>query len=88
MSSNLWELTLERLRPQIDADEYRRWFLPSTYASDSGDQITVWVPTETDRRHLQTHYQEIVQRAFTALGRGDTLVRFVVAGVGDEDDIE
>ena len=86
--SNLWELALERLRPQIDDAEYRRWFLPASYAADSGDRITIWVPTETDRRHLQTHYQERIDRALQAIDRPEVHIRFVVAGYGEDEELE
>jgi chromosomal replication initiation ATPase DnaA len=86
MPANLWSQVLERLQTELDSDEFRRWFLPTAYASDSGDQITVWVPTETDRRHLTRSYEDAVYRAIEALGRSGTHVRFVVSGIGDEDD--
>jgi len=86
MSSLLWEQVLQQLQSQTDPDEYRRWLAPTSYASDSGDLISVWVPTETDRRHLQTHYQDAIERAFRTLGRRETRVRFLVSGVGDEDE--
>jgi chromosomal replication initiation ATPase DnaA len=86
MSANLWSQVLERLQAELDSEEFRRWLLPTAYASDSGDQITVWVPTETDRRHLTKSYEDAVYRAIEALGRSGTHVRFVVSGVGDEDD--
>ncbi len=86
MSSNVWELVLQRLRLQTDPEEFRRWLAPTSYASDSGDQVTVWVATDTDRRHLQTHYQDAIERVLAGFGRRDARVRFVVAGVGDEDD--
>ncbi len=60
---------------------------PPAYASDSGDQITVWVPSEAIRRHIDTHYQEAIRRALQALGRTNTHVRMVVSGM-DEDDEE
>ena len=86
MADNVWELALQRLRSQIEPEEYRRWLLGTAYASDSGDLITVWVPAETDRRHLITHYQDVIDRAIQSLGRRDTRVRFVVAGLGEDED--
>jgi chromosomal replication initiation ATPase DnaA len=88
MSANPWDLVLQRLRAELNEEEYRRWLAPTAYASDSGDQITVWVPTETDRRHLTTHYSEQIGRAVEAIGRFDTRVRFVVSGFDDDDDDE
>jgi chromosomal replication initiation ATPase DnaA len=86
MPATLWDQVLERLQTELDSEEFRRWFLPTAYASDSGDQITVWVPTEADRRHLTRTYADAIYRAIDALGRSSTHVRFVVSGVGEADD--
>ena len=85
-SSNLWERVLDRLRAEIDAEDFRRWFSGTVYASDSGDQITVWVDSEPNRRHILTHFQLNLDRALAALERADIEIRFVVAGYGDEED--
>ena len=67
-------------------DDFRRWFGATAYASDSGDQITVWVPSEAVRRHIVSHFQDDLDRALAALGRGDTMLRLVVAGMDDDDE--
>jgi chromosomal replication initiation ATPase DnaA len=83
---NGWTLILERLQGELDGQEFQRWFGATAYASDSGDQITVWVPSESIRRHIVTHYHEPIHRALLTLGRPYTDVRLIVAGVGDEDE--
>jgi chromosomal replication initiation ATPase DnaA len=88
MSDNVWEGVLTRLRAELDPDDFRRWFSETVYASDSGDQVTVWVHSEPDRRHIVLNYQSQLDRALAALGRADTDIRFVVAGYGDEDEDE
>jgi chromosomal replication initiation ATPase DnaA len=82
-----WEQILRDVRTRLPEEDFRRWFGATAYASDSGDQITVWVPSEAIRRHIQNHYYETVQQAVDALGRMNTTVRFVVGGT-DEDDEE
>ena len=86
MSSNIWERVLDQLRDEIDAEEFRRWFADTAYASDSGDQISVWIHSEANRRHIELHYQHLLDRALTALDRPDTDVRFIVTGYGEEED--
>jgi chromosomal replication initiation ATPase DnaA len=86
MSSNLWDQILDRLHAELDSDEYRRWFAPTAYASDSGDQVTVWVHSESARRHILSHFQHSLDRALVALDRPDTEIRFVVAGYSEEED--
>jgi chromosomal replication initiation ATPase DnaA len=83
---NVWDEVLARVRATVDAEDFRRWFDSTAYASDAGDQITVWVPTEVIRRHLMTHFQDRIDLALNAVGRSDTVVRFVVAGVSDDGD--
>jgi len=56
MSENVWQGVLDRLRTALDPEEFRRWFEGTAYASDSGDQITVWVHSESVRRHILVHY--------------------------------
>ena len=88
MGSNPWNAVLAYVRQHIDDEAYRRWFGATAYASDSGDQITVWVASEAIRRHLTSHYEHEITAALQAVGRYDTHVRFLVAGFGDEDEDE
>ena len=84
----VWDDVLARLRADVDAEDFRRWFGSTAYASDSGDQITVWVASEAIRRHLTSHYEQEITAALEGVGRHDTHVRFLVAGFGDEDEDE
>lgn len=82
---NLWQRVLNRIQTEVDPEEFRRWFGPTTYASDSGDLITVWVPTEAIHRHLMTHYAGKLDRTLRGL-RPHCSIRFVVTGVAEDDD--
>jgi chromosomal replication initiation ATPase DnaA len=81
-----WDDVLTHIRVTVEPEDFRRWFASTAYASDSGDQITVWVASEAIRRHLTSHYDDEIAAALQAVGRHDTHVRFLVAGFGDEDD--
>ncbi|OFW19641.1 MAG: hypothetical protein A3H97_18635 [Acidobacteria bacterium RIFCSPLOWO2_02_FULL_65_29] len=85
---NSWELVLEKVRAELDAEDFRRWFGSTSYAGDSGDQINVWIGSEAIRRHIETHYRDEIDRALVALNRSDTMIRFIVAGFGDEEEEE
>ena len=85
---NIWTDILERLRAELDSEEYRRWFLASSYASDSGDIISVWVPSTADGRHILQTYGDRLQRALAALGRQDTSLRFIATGYTDDEEDE
>ena len=86
MSSNAWTAILQRLRSRMEEEDFRRWFGATAYASDSGDQITVWVPSEPIRRHIERNYREAIAQALRSLDRPNAHVRLVVAGVSDDDD--
>jgi chromosomal replication initiation ATPase DnaA len=82
----VWDQVLEVLQADMPEEDFRRWFGTTAYASDSGDQITVWVSSEAIRRHLVAHYEDRIDDAIAALGRAHTHVRMVVAGYEDEDE--
>ncbi len=85
---NIWTDILDRVRAEIGEEDYRRWFSNSSYASDSGDVITVWVPTAVDGRQIHQNFSDRLNRILSALGRTDTTVRFVATGYTDEEDDE
>ena len=76
---------LEHLRAGMPSEDFSRWFGATAYASDSGDQITVWVPSEAIRRHLDNQYRDAIDRAISAAGRSHTTVRLVVSGFEDDE---
>jgi chromosomal replication initiation ATPase DnaA len=86
MSESVWALVLERLRATIDPDEFRRWFSASSQASDSGDQLTIWVTSTADVRHISLHYLDRIEHELEALERVNLTVRFVAVGYEDDDD--
>ncbi len=82
----LWDQVLDQLRGDLIPDELRRWFGESMQAGDTGDQVTIWVPSEPVRRHILTHYQDLIDRALRDLGRQNVEIRFVSTGVADGED--
>ena len=83
-----WDEILTYMRAALDAEEFRRWFGATGYASDVGDQITVWVPSEAIRRHLTHHFDHEIHQALKEMGRVATIVRFIVAGYDDDEEDE
>jgi chromosomal replication initiation ATPase DnaA len=82
----IWDEILTRMRTRMPEEDFRRWFGATAYASDHGNQVTVWVPTEAIRRHIMSHYDEELRSALGALGRTYTTMRFVVGGSGDDEE--
>jgi chromosomal replication initiation ATPase DnaA len=85
-SDRAWDAILEHLRSTIEEGEFRRWFSSSMQASDSGDQITVWVPTVNDGRFITSHYLDEITRALERLNRFNVVVRFVATGSAEDDE--
>jgi len=85
-SSNPWKDMSAHLRAAMSDEDFRRWFAASAYASDSGDQITVWVPSESVRRHIQLHFRGLIDQTLDAIGRSGTQVRFLVAGMEEDEE--
>lgn len=81
-----WDGVLAHLQNTIDHDEYRRWFASSMQASDSGDQITVWIPTANEGRYITAHYLDEITRQLERMGRFNVTVRFVATGSDEDDD--
>ena len=81
----IWDELLDQLRAGMAEDDFRRWFGGTAYASDSGDQITVWVPSEGVRRHISQNYLDRIERLLDSMGRPATNVRLVVGGIEEED---
>jgi len=88
MSGTVWGQILEKLRAVIDPDEYRRWLSASSQASDSGDQITIWVQSSADARHISVNYLDRIYRALEELDRVNVTVRFVATGYEEDEDEE
>lgn len=85
-ASNPWKDITAHLRASMSDEDFRRWIGPTAYASDSGDQITVWVPSESLRRHIQLHLRGLIERALDAIGRSGSQVRFLVAGMEEDEE--
>jgi chromosomal replication initiation ATPase DnaA len=86
MSEKVWTTILLRLRATIEPDEYRRWFAASSQASDSGDQLTIWIPSAAEGRHISVHYLDRITRELKELGRTGVALRFIATGYGEEED--
>ena len=84
--SNPWTAILDVLRPTCSEEDFRRWFGATSYASDSGDQMTVWVPSEGIRRHIERTTRIGSAKRDDAIGRGDTRACASSSAVDDEDE--
>jgi len=60
----------------------------SSQASDSGDQLTIWVTTSAEARHISVNYLDRIYRALEEMDRVNVTVRFVATGYEDDEDEE
>ena len=86
--ANVWTQVLDGTRADLDPEESRRWLSTSSYASDWGDLITVWVPSAVEGRHITQNYLDRIKRELVRLNRPDTLVRFVATGFAEDEEEE
>jgi len=59
---------------------------PPRRASDSGDQLTIWVPSSTDARHISVNYLDRIYRVLEEMDRINVSIRFVATGYEDDED--
>ena len=85
---NTWEEVLGRVRPLVPEEDFRRWFEATAYASDSGEQLTIWVHTQAIRQHLTQHFQDLIEAVLSEMDRTGTRIRFVVSGLSEDEDEE
>ena len=83
---NAWDEVLSGVRPRVAEEDFRRWFEATSYASDSGEQLTVWVYTHAIRQHLTQHFQDLIEDVLNEMDRGGTRIRFVVSGLSEDED--
>ncbi len=86
--ANIWTTILDRLKADLDPEEFRRWFSNTAYASDSGDQVAVWIPSAAESRHITQNYLDRIRQELARLGRADTTLRFITTGYSEDEDDE
>jgi chromosomal replication initiation ATPase DnaA len=82
---DIWHRILDHLRREVEPEEFRRWFSDTTFASDSGDLLTIWIPTEANRRVIASQFGLRIDQLLSAF-RPHTSIRFVVTGTEEDDD--
>ena len=74
---DLWNQVLERLRSSLDADEYEKWFAPTSYLGEKGDQIDVRVPDGRFVDVIAERFGGEIRETLDDLGSESTRVHFV-----------
>jgi len=72
-----WRATLEELRSELTADNYRRWFVPTRVLTQDGDLLRIAVDNSFDQRWLDRRLRGAIERAMGRVAPG-WRVEFVV----------
>ena len=78
MAENVWGQVLARIEARVPQEAFHQWFRPTAGIADTGDEITVRVPSEVFRRHLSQDYAAVIDAAATEVQRGGVRVSFVI----------
>ncbi len=78
MANNVWIELLARIEAKVDRHSFNTWFSPTVFVEDTGDRVTVRVPSELCRNWLTRHYSAGIAEAANEVGRSGIKVAFVI----------
>jgi len=76
-SHNVWDSILSRVETKINRHSFYTWFKPSSFLSETGDQVRVRVPNPVFRDWLTKHYAGLINEALAELDRPMVQIEFV-----------
>ena len=78
MANNVWTELLARIETKVNRHSFTTWFSPTVFVEDTGDRVTVRVPSELCRNWLTKHYTAVIQEATAEVQRSGVKVAFVI----------
>ena len=78
MADNVWTELLERIETKVERRNFNTWFSPTVFVEDTGDRVTVGVPSELCRNWLTKHYAGVITEATAEVHRSGVEVMFVI----------
>jgi len=78
MGNNVWTELLARIETKVNRHSFNTWFSPTVFVEDTGDRVTVRVPSELSRNWLTKHYSSVITEATTEVQRSGVRVAFVI----------
>ena len=78
MGNNVWTELLARIETKVNRHSFNTWFSPTVFVEDTGDRVTVRVPSELCRNWLTKHYSRVITEATTEVHRSGVKVAFVI----------
>ncbi len=78
MANNVWSELLARIETKVNRHSFDTWFSPTVFVEDTGDRVTVRVPSELCRNWLTQHYSNVITEATAEVHRRGVKVAFVI----------
>ena len=78
MANNVWSELLARIETKVNRHSFNTWFSPTVFVEDTGDRVTVRVPSELCRNWLTKHYSNVITEATAEVRRSGVKVAFVI----------
>ena len=78
MPNNVWTELLARIETKVNRHSFNSWFSPTAFVDDTGDRITVRVPSELCRNWLTKHYTAVITEATAEVQRNGVKIAFVI----------
>ena len=78
MANNVWTELLARIETKVNRHSFNTWFSPTVFVEDTGDRVTVRVPSELCRNWLTRHYSGVITEATAEVQRSGVKVSFVI----------
>ncbi len=78
MPSNVWTELLARIETKVNRHSFNTWFSATVFVEDTGDRVTVRVPSELCRNWLTKHYTGVIAEATAEVQRRGVKVAFVI----------
>ena len=79
---NVWTDLLARVETKVNRHSFNTWFSSTVFVEDSGDRLTVRVPSELCRNWLTKHYADVIAEAAAEIQRSGVKVVFVIDSEG------
>ena len=78
MANDVWTELLARIETKVNRHSFNTWFSQTVFLEDTGDRVTVRVPSELCRNWLTRHYSAVIREASTEVRRGGIQITFVI----------
>ena len=78
MPNNVWSELLARIETKVNRHSFNTWFSPTVFVEDTGDRVTVRVPSELCRNWLTKHYTAVITEATAEVQRSGVKIAFVI----------